>query len=179
MSENFMTEKKEDIKEAKKHVEASGHKPRKIIFRPASPKTLSKDQTPPKSRKMTPEMIRRQIARLDDLEMNLQMRIPMLEMKKKNEAIELLFRIQNNRRTLYDVLHQMKERGELAREREDKLKKDWDEKKCPNCEQAKLTDQGICPVCGHGVKDTPEDKIDRLDTPFTYSPTPVDERKKK
>jgi hypothetical protein len=141
----------------------------KTIFTPAPPKTLSKSQTPPKPVKMTPESIRRQIGKLDNLEMNLQMKIPQLDMKKKNEAISLLMRVQNNRRTLYEVLHQMKERGELAREREDKLQKDWNEKKCPSCAQAKLTDQGICPVCGYGVKDTPEEKIDRLDTPFTYS----------
>jgi len=101
------------------------------------------------SKNLTPELVRRQIGRLETQEMRLQMNIPKEQfMVRKNRMIQLLEQIQAKKRELYFILHHLEVSGKIAEEREEKLLEDWEKRKCPKCEQAKLDDENKCPKCG-------------------------------
>lgn len=115
---------------------------------------------------LTPEKVRKQIWRLETVERRIQMAIPKQDNAlRKNQMIELLKQTQDKTREMYFMLHELKEKGEVQKEIDRKLQEDWDEKKCPKCEHAKLNDEGNClnPECELWVeiKEAEENEHDR------------------
>lgn len=119
----------------------------------SKPRTIKGDDVkkiPKGAIPLTPRNVRQQIIRLEIIQQRIQMAIPKeMNILKKNQLIDLMERTEAQIRQLYFLLHELKEKGDVQKEIEEKLVVDWEEKKCPKCEKAKLNDEGNCtnPEC--------------------------------
>jgi len=95
---------------------------------------------------LTPKNVRKQIFRLENVKRRIQMAIHKTgNALRRNQMIELLQQTQDKERQMYFLLHELKEKGDVQKEIDRKLQEDWDKRKCPKCEHAKLNDEGHCP----------------------------------
>lgn len=104
---------------------------------------------------ITAKGVRLQIVRLEELQRKIQIQTPREKsLIQRNRMIYLLDNVKQRIRDMYFVLHNLKEQGVIQKEIDIKRMIDWQEKKCPKCEQAKLDDDGKClsPHCDYEVK---------------------------